>query len=137
MKLTHSLVSLVGILLVCAAQTTASTNWFLEDFEDIAGPQPAEWHVDSERGWASVKQLGGWQLLKMDFNSGQYRTIRVYLRIQTGTGTVFFDNLTIEDLEITNADFSQAQGNRLSGWGQDDVGETIFWSPSSGRGRGD
>ncbi len=102
----------------------------------MAGPPLSAWLVEPGPGWVGLKRLSGWQLLRMDFNSGEYTRIRPYLRIQDGTGTVFFDNVRIDRLPISNPDFEQAKGNRLPGWEQDDVGRTIFWAPREGRGRG-
>jgi hypothetical protein len=67
----------------------------------------------------------GWTRLASAADTRDYSTIRLYLRIQTGVGTVCFDQAAIEGLDLSNASFESADGDRLADWGQDNVGETI------------
>ncbi len=71
---------------------------------------------------------GGWMRYGSEFSSGGYRQFRIYLRIQMGTGTVSFDQVRVGDLEVRNPGFEQAEGDDLTDWEQDNVGETIFSS---------
>ncbi len=132
----RQITQVVVILLAGAIAAGAQGAWFTEDFEDISRLQMSGWLVEPGRGQVVIKRGDSWRLLKMKFNSGEYTTIRPYLRIQCGTGTVFFDNLRIDRLPIQNPRFGQAEGNRLLGWEQDDVGRTVFWAPGVGSGRG-
>ena len=127
----------VAILLVCAVGAGAETAWFAEDFENTDALQQTQWQAEPEADCrVGTGPANDWQLLEMEFNSEQYTTIRPYLRLQDGDGTVFFDELRIGDLPISNPGFEQAQGDRLTGWQQTDVGQTVFWQPSAGWGRG-
>ncbi|MFW5868402.1 MAG: glycoside hydrolase family 20 zincin-like fold domain-containing protein [Armatimonadota bacterium] len=111
---------------VTATLATADA-WLAEDFEDVRSIEDSAWTVDDAEGWARVRGLGGPQRLVANFNSRDYSTVRVYLRIQRGTGTVWFDNVDIDGLSIENANFSEHDAHRISGWRQDDVGRNIFW----------
>ncbi len=126
----------VALLITAPLTLAAEPTWFSEDFEEMPGSRLTGWTVETEDGSARVRRVGGAESLVMDFDSGEYETIRVYLRLQRGTGTVWFDEVRIDGLTIANAGFDQAEGNRLTGWGQDDVGEAIFWDPDHGRGDG-
>jgi len=107
-----------------------------EDFENVRSLQDSAWTVHSADGWARIQSLTGPQRLVTDFNSRDYSTIRLYLRIQHGAGTVWFDNPDIDGLHIDNANFAEQDGNRITGWGQDNIGKTIFWDGDHGAGAG-
>ncbi len=112
------------IIAITATVATAD-SWLQQGFEDPGSLE--NWEVDDSQGWARVRSLDGPQRLVETFNSREYSTIRVYVRLHRATGTVWFDRVDIDSLDIENSDFSEHEGDRIAGWGQDDVGETIFW----------
>ncbi len=125
----------IATVIVATTTIAVAEAWMQESFEHVGSLEQSAWRVEGD-GWVRVRTLGGPQRLVMNFNSGEYSTIRVYLRIQRGTGTVWFDNVEIDGLRIENADFSEHDGHRILGWRQDDVGETIFWDGEHGLGAG-
>ncbi len=133
----RQIIWIAAIMLVCAVGAGAEAPWFADDFENMDALEDSAWQAEAEGDcWVGTGPASDWQLLAMEFNSGQYTTIRPYLRLQDGDGTVFFDELRIGQLAISNPGFEQAQGDRLTGWQQTDVGRTVFWEPSVGWGRG-
>ena len=68
----------------------------------------------------------GWAHLSSKFKSGEYAELRLYLRLQSGTGSVSFDHVRVGDLAVKNPGFEEGEGDRLTGWEQDDVGQAIF-----------
>lgn len=76
----------------------------------------------------SVQRLAppGWTRYGSEFDSRGYRQLRIYLRIQRGTGTVWFDEVSVGRLRLENAGFEQAEGDDIARWEQDNVGETVF-----------
>ncbi|MEA3401817.1 MAG: glycoside hydrolase family 20 zincin-like fold domain-containing protein [Armatimonadota bacterium] len=119
--------AITAILMLSLAGAVCAAPWLAEDFEEARRPQDSGWRVEEDGGWIAIRGLGGLQRLSTEFNSREYSTLQVYLRIQHGTGTVWFDEVQISGLQVRNAGFEEAEGNRLVGWAQDDVGETIFW----------
>ncbi|MBM3473346.1 MAG: hypothetical protein FJX75_08775 [Armatimonadetes bacterium] len=67
----------------------------------------------------------GWTRLTSTLDTRDYSALRLYLRIQTGVGTVCFDHVGIDGLDLRNPSFEAAEGDRLVDWGQDNVGTTI------------
>jgi hypothetical protein len=131
----HRITVIVSVLVLTTTLATADT-WLHEDFEEVATLQEGGWVVDDAEGWARVRSTGGPQRLVASFNSRQYDTIRVYLRIQRGTGTVWFSSVDLDGLRIENASFREHDGHRITGWGQDDIGRTIFWDGDHRTGSG-
>lgn len=81
-------------------------------------------------GWQGdcrfVEQRCEWHKLGMTVPTRSYKMIRLYLRLQMATGTVWFDRVEAPELRIANPSFEEVKGNDIVGWGQDDVGKTIF-----------
>jgi hypothetical protein len=129
---------LLVIACTIAVTTTlaAADGWLDEGFEDIRSLEETGWEVDDSGGWLSVRSLDGPQRLVANFNSRGYSTIRVYLRIQRGIGTAWFDNVSIDGLRVRNANFAEHDGHDITHWQQDNVGKTIFWDPHHGSGVG-
>ncbi|MGQ9732554.1 MAG: hypothetical protein ACUVX8_14935 [Candidatus Zipacnadales bacterium] len=73
----------------------------------------------------------GWFRFSSTFNSGEYDRIRLYLRIQSGVGTVCFDEVGIQALPLRDPSFENVDGDRLLDWQQDNIGETISVSTDS------
>ena len=90
------------------------------------------WRAFGEGVVSEAADPPGWMRYGSSFNSGQYSQLRLYLRIQTGAGTVRFDEAAIGDLPLENPGFEEARGNSLVGWGQDNRGETIFPDDQTG-----
>lgn len=114
----------------------AGADWLREDFEQMRSLQESAWEVDDAEGWATVRAAGGLQRLVANFNSREYDRIRIYLRLHRGTGTVWFSRAGIDGLRLENPSFREHDEDRIAGWSQDDVGETIFWDGEYGTGRG-
>ncbi len=68
----------------------------------------------------------GWMRYGSEFDSRGYRQLRVCLGIRMGTGTVWFDEVKVDGLQLQNAGFEEAKGDDIAGWEQDNIGETIF-----------
>ncbi len=100
---------------------------------------PAGWRVVT-RGRAQVRvaRRPFWVPLARGFNSGPFKKLRIYLRLQMDRGTVWFDDVTLDGIPLKNPGFEETNGNRFPGWGQDNAGRTIFADRSgvarSGRG---
>ncbi|MGM0488437.1 MAG: glycoside hydrolase family 20 zincin-like fold domain-containing protein [Planctomycetota bacterium] len=124
------------IFIACIVAVTASSAgaeaWFHEDFEDVGSLEDSGWDVDDAGGLAQARAVGGPQRLAANFNSREYTTVRVYARLHHATGTVWFSSVDIDGLEIENGGFKAHEGDRITGWEQDDVGETIFWDGEHG-----
>ena len=67
----------------------------------------------------------GWVRLASTVSTRGYERLCLYLRIQTGIGTVCFDQVRIEGLDLRNGSFESAEGDRIADWQQDNTGETI------------
>ncbi|MCD6352546.1 MAG: hypothetical protein J7M26_10535, partial [Armatimonadetes bacterium] len=84
----------------------------------------------SAPGWQGdckfVEQRQEWRRLDMTLRPGKLKAVRLYLRIQQATGTVWFDDVQIEGLEVKNPSFEAVERHRIAHWGQDDIGKTIF-----------
>ncbi|MBD3293483.1 MAG: hypothetical protein GF393_11205 [Armatimonadia bacterium] len=126
--------TVIACMIAVTATLGAADVWLDEGFEDVRSIEESAWKVDDSAGWARVRSIGGPQRLVAAFNSRGYSTARVYVRIQRGSGTVWFDNVDIDGLHIDNANFSEHDGNRITGWGQDNIGKTIFWDGDHGSG---
>ncbi|MBC7289182.1 MAG: hypothetical protein H5T86_14320, partial [Armatimonadetes bacterium] len=85
-------------------------------------PEALAWEGDCR----FVEQTISWHPIEMTVPEGPARTIRLYLRLQQGTGTVWFDSVEAPGLNVVNPSFEEASGNKIADWGQDDVGQTIF-----------
>ena len=106
------------------------------------------------RGWeasgsgVSVKPFAStlWSRTETVFNIAEYKTVRVYLGLRGGSGSVWFDNVRVEEsefstLSVTNWSFEEGDADALSGWGQDAPGERTFrdtsvWTRFPGQGFG-
>ncbi|MFO8081638.1 MAG: glycoside hydrolase family 20 zincin-like fold domain-containing protein [Armatimonadota bacterium] len=128
--------TVITCLIAIASSIACAAPWFEEDFEDSRSIEDSAWEIDDAEGWARVRSSSGPQRLVTTFNSRDYDTIRVYLRIQRGTGTIWFNSASIDGLRIENARFREHDGDRITGWAQDDIGETIFWDGDYGMGGG-
>ncbi|MGC9318821.1 MAG: glycoside hydrolase family 20 zincin-like fold domain-containing protein [Armatimonadota bacterium] len=117
----------IAIAVLSLAGAVCAAPWFEEDFEEARRPQDSGWRIEQDGGWIGIRRLGGLQRLTTEFNSRQYSAVQIYLRIQRGTGTVWFDEVQLSGLQVRNPGFEEGEGNRLAGWAQDDVGEAIFW----------
>ncbi len=92
-------------------------------FAGCKGPEGAmTWRGDCQ----FVDRTTDWHKLEMTVPTREYRTIRLYLRLQRATGTVWFDRVEAEGIKVLNPSFEQTEGHRIAHWGQDDIGETIF-----------
>jgi hypothetical protein len=68
----------------------------------------------------------GWARFGSEFSSRGYRQLRLYLRIQMGTGVVWFDEAGVDGLALENPGFEAAEGDDIVAWEQDNIGDTIF-----------
>ncbi len=88
--------------------------------------------IAGQPGWLGpcqhVKIERRWHKIDLKFNARSYKRVRLYLRLQFATGTVWFDAVTITGpgAALANPSFEKSHGNRIDGWGQDDAGNTIF-----------
>jgi len=115
-------------------------------FEKTSDGQPVGWK--SLGSGITVKPFvsAGWNRTEMTFNSAQYEVIRVYLGIHRGTGTVWLDNVRIDEstcsnLKVVNPSFEEGDAKTLTGWFQDAPGERTFrdttvWTRFPGQGFG-
>lgn len=108
---------------VAAVMPATLTNG---DFEAVRDGQFVGWTATGPTGAVTVTGIPRWVRYSVKFNSAEYRTLRPYLRIQSGKGTVWFDNVAISDLPLVNPGFEQGDGQKLVGWGQDAPGERVF-----------
>lgn len=110
--------------LALSAQTLRNGN-----FEQVADHRFAFWE-QSDAGVTIFDQPGaeGYHE-RITFHTGEYTHLRLYLRIQWGTGSVWFDHLRAPGLELQNPSFEEVRADGgLQGWGQDNVNQTIFSS---------
>jgi len=76
-----------------------------------------------------IDKTTDWERRRLVFHSGEGRSLTIYLRIQTGTGTAWFDNVSCAALpmvEFDNGGFEKSAGDALEGWEQDGPGRTTF-----------
>jgi len=114
----------VGALLVTLAWSVMGWAQVTDsDFETEGSPawQPVGTGINVRRVAAP-----GWAHLSSKFSSGEYTQLRLYLRVQSGTGSVSFDDVGVGDLAVRNPGFEEGEGDRLAGWEQDNIGQTIF-----------
>jgi len=138
--LISAVISMVVTIPACAARVENG------DFESAREGQPVGWEAVGPG--VAVKPFASvvWSRGERIFNSAEYEVIRVYLGIQGGAGTVWFDNVGIEEssfskLTIVNRSFEEGDANTLTGWGQDAPGERTFrdttvWTRFPGQGFG-
>ncbi len=115
--------TVVCLLITAAAMPATLVNG---DFEAVRDGQFVGWTGTGPAGAVTVTGIPRWVRYSVKFNSGEYRTLRPYLRIQAGKGTVWFDKVAISDLPLVNPGFEQGEGQKLVGWGQDAPGERVF-----------
>ncbi|MHA1574394.1 MAG: glycoside hydrolase family 20 zincin-like fold domain-containing protein [Alphaproteobacteria bacterium] len=93
------------------------------DFEAVRQGEFLYWQA---RGDVEPSTRFQWHRELLKFNTGEYRRLRLYVRLQDGTGTVRFDEIASEGLTLRNGGFEHGRENKIDGWGQDDVGKTVF-----------
>ena len=96
------------------------------DFEGYEGERLLGWGSEGDIPFRA-RTTGGWFLQEIRFNTGDYQRIQLYLRLQSGKGNIWFDAVSAPELELANPGFEEAEEGRFAGWGQDDVGEFIFF----------
>ena len=70
-------------------------------------------------GCGRVPQTSDWTTRRMVFQTGNAKAITIYLRIQSGTGTAWFDNVTCRTaalLELQNPDFELSSEGDVPAW---------------------
>ena len=63
-------------------------------FEEWAEGDPTAWRVEAVKAEVRATARPGWRRLTRTFHTGPYRKLRIYVRMQSGTGTVWFDDVT-------------------------------------------
>jgi len=118
-------------ILICVCLALARPAWAQAvrngDFERAAGNRFEGWE-QSDAGVTIFDEAGpAWFAERIAFNSGEYTHLRLYLRIQSGVGEVWFDHVRAEGLEVVNPSFEAVEEDgSLTHWGQDNVNGTIF-----------
>jgi hypothetical protein len=137
---------LLIIIVLAFAVISSAASVENGNFESARDGQPVGWKALGSG--VSVKSFTreGWKQGELLFNSGEYNVIRVYLGIQGGTGTIWFDNVDIDEstssrLVVANKSFEEGDANTLAGWDQDSAGErtvrdTSVWTRFPGQGFG-
>lgn len=106
------------------------------DFENSHEGQPVGWQVLGSGACVKPFTSAVWHHAEMVFNSGEYGRIRLWLGIQAGSGTIWYDNVDIRESEfsvqnIVNRSFEKGDGKSISGWVQDpgdgSVRDTTRW----------
>ena len=67
-----------------------------------------------------IKRTTDWQRRRLVFNSRESKSLIVYLRIQSGVGTAWFDNVSCKPIS------GELNENRLADWRQDAPGKSTF-----------
>jgi hypothetical protein len=94
------------------------------DFEKNREGEPAGWKVLGPGVSVQPVASAVWNHSQMTFNVGQYKRVRLWLGIEGGSGSVWFDNARIEESEfstqtIGNPSFEEGGSNTIAGWMQD------------------
>jgi len=114
------------------------------DFENTDNGRPTGWEALGPDVAVKPFAATGWNLTETVFNAGEYKVVRVWVGIDGGTGTIWFDNVTIEESEfspqpIINQSFEEGDAKTLTGWIQDPqdgsrvLRDTSVWTRFSGQ----
>ena len=136
------LAGIISIALTFAASAATLQNG---DFAKGKDGRPEGWEALGTG--VSLKSAGSlWTRTETVFNIADYKTVRIHLGVHRGAGTVWFDNVRVEESEfapltITNKSFEEGDAKTLPGWGQDAPGERTFrdtsvWTRFPGQGFG-
>src|SRR5690349_14822857 len=108
-------------LTVTAAPAVALDNG---DFEKGGRDLPAGWKIEGSGVSVEPVAQAVWSRRHMIFNAGEYSRVRVWLGIKGGAGSMWFDNVRLEESEfsnqiITNRSFEEGDAKTITGWMQD------------------
>ncbi len=101
------------------------------DFEDYTDEGVLSWETS---GAVELVPAQAWQRLPLKFNSGKYRKLRLYLRLQAGYGKVWFDDVWAPGLKLADPGLEEVAEGRFVRWQQDEAGTYIL--PSDDRPHG-
>jgi len=115
------------------------------NFEQNHEGDPAGWKVLGPG--VSVKPAAGtvWNRGQMVFNSGAYKRVRIWLGMEGGAGSVWFDNVRMEESEfstqiIANPSFEEGESDVIKGWMQEPANgssrDTTRWERFPGQAEG-
>ena len=116
----------LACLLVLSSRSFALENG---DFETVRDGALAAWKVTAHDAVVRPERIKGeWCHFVCDVKPGRFDKIHLHLSYQQhGVGSLWWDNFTSENLNILNPDFEEIDSDgRLTGWRQDNVGDTIF-----------
>jgi hypothetical protein len=129
-------------LTVTAAPAVALDNG---DFEKGGRDLPAGWKIEGSGVSVEPVAQAVWSRRHMIFNAGEYSRVRVWLGIKGGAGSMWFDNVRLEESEfsnqiITNRSFEEGDAKTITGWLQDppngSARDTTRWERFPGQAEG-
>jgi len=124
----RSLVAVVSLVLAFAASGAVVENG---GFESVRNGRPVGWQALGPGVSVKLFASSGWSRAERVLNIADYKAIRVCLGVHRGTGTVWFDNVRVEESEfspltIVNRSFEEGDAKTLEGWSQEAPGRRTF-----------